>query len=128
MSGVSGSGSGELGVALRARRQDLAARLDALVAPSEEPAGGIGFGKRAGDATAAAADRLNDVALATSLRAALSEIDTALARLDDGSYGTCERCGRPIPVERLLAQPSTSRCVTCGSTAERSPGRLPGRG
>src|SRR5215217_9324474 len=43
----------------------------------------------------------------------LAEVEAALARLADGSYGTCERCGRPIPPERLRARPSARTCVSC---------------
>jgi RNA polymerase-binding protein DksA len=42
---------------------------------------------------------------------ALVRIDQALARIDEGTYGTCERCGKPIAHERLLARPSASLCI-----------------
>lgn len=44
----------------------------------------------------------------------LTEIDAALARLDDGTYGVCEVCGAPIPAPRLSARPVARTCVTCG--------------
>ena len=47
----------------------------------------------------------------------LAEIDAALARLDEGSYGVCERCGQPIGVERLAARPAATTCVRCASQA-----------
>jgi RNA polymerase-binding transcription factor DksA len=43
----------------------------------------------------------------------LAEIDAALARLDAGEYGTCERCGRPIAPARLEARPTARTCVGC---------------
>jgi DnaK suppressor protein len=43
----------------------------------------------------------------------LAEVDAALARLADGSYGTCVVCGRPIPPERLAARPTAAACVGC---------------
>jgi RNA polymerase-binding protein DksA len=43
----------------------------------------------------------------------LAELDDALARLDAGSYGRCERCGRPIGDERLAARPAARRCISC---------------
>jgi RNA polymerase-binding transcription factor DksA len=46
----------------------------------------------------------------------LDEIDHALSRLDAGTYGTCEVCGRVIPLERLEAIPHASTCVTCAVT------------
>ncbi|WP_261167255.1 TraR/DksA family transcriptional regulator [Microbacterium sp. Marseille-Q6965] len=45
----------------------------------------------------------------------LSDVEDALARLDAGTYGSCARCGRPIPVERLRARPSASLCVRCAA-------------
>lgn len=43
----------------------------------------------------------------------LEEVDAALLRLDEGRYGTCERCGRPIPAARLEVRPTARTCVTC---------------
>jgi DnaK suppressor protein len=43
----------------------------------------------------------------------LEEIDAALARLADGSYGTCARCGAPIPEARLEVRPTARTCVGC---------------
>jgi DnaK suppressor protein len=47
------------------------------------------------------------------------EITLANKRLDEGGYGWCERCGNPIPVERLAAFPSATLCVTCKQLEER---------
>ncbi|MFG1881566.1 TraR/DksA family transcriptional regulator [Micromonospora sp. NPDC049102] len=44
-----------------------------------------------------------------------AELDEALIRVAAGSYGTCERCFRPIPAERLAARPSARTCVACAS-------------
>jgi DnaK suppressor protein len=52
-------------------------------------------------------------ALAKQAERQIEEVDAALARLDDGSYGSCERCGRPIPPGRLEARPAARTCVTC---------------
>jgi DnaK suppressor protein len=49
---------------------------------------------------------------------ALSEIDAALRRLEDGSYGICEHCGEPIPWERLDVLPMTGLCTSCQYVAE----------
>jgi RNA polymerase-binding protein DksA len=49
----------------------------------------------------------------------LREIDTALERIDDGTYGTCARCGKEIPVERLDAVPYAVLCVECKRLEER---------
>jgi DnaK suppressor protein len=49
---------------------------------------------------------------------ALSEIEAALQRLEDGSYGICEHCGEPIPWERLDVVPMTRLCTPCHYVAE----------
>jgi DnaK suppressor protein len=53
----------------------------------------------------------------------LEKIDLALQRLDDGTYDVCARCGGKIPVERLLAKPSASLCVTCQEKKDAENGR-----
>ena len=45
----------------------------------------------------------------------LSEYDRALRRLEEGRYGRCERCGRPIAAEQLAARPEASACTTCAA-------------
>ena len=45
----------------------------------------------------------------------LTEIEDAVGRLEDGSFGSCEGCGRPIPGERLRVRPTARRCVGCAS-------------
>jgi len=47
----------------------------------------------------------------------LGEVDAALRRLDDGSYGTCEGCGTPVPDARLEARPTARTCVGCTGRA-----------
>jgi DnaK suppressor protein len=46
------------------------------------------------------------------------EIEAALARLEDGTYGTCVDCGGAIPIERLEVVPTASRCVPCQQRRE----------
>ena len=54
-------------------------------------------------------------AMVKEARHHLEEIDAALARVADGSYGTCEVCGKPIPSGRLEARPTSRTCVGCAS-------------
>lgn len=51
-------------------------------------------------------------------RAAITEIDAALARIDAGTYGQCTACGTAIPPERLDAMPAAAHCVTCKQQVE----------
>ena len=49
------------------------------------------------------------------LEARLGEVDRALLRLEQGTYGFCVSCGDPIPADRLAARPAAERCVACAS-------------
>ncbi len=49
----------------------------------------------------------------------LAQIDAALKRIDDGTYGTCTNCGRAIPQQRLEAYPWASLCIDCKRQAEQ---------
>ena len=73
--------------------------------------GEISFGKRVGEGTAMAVDRLSQVAVHDNLQLTMADIDRALAKVDEGTYGTCEVCGEPIPEGRLEALPWATRCV-----------------
>jgi RNA polymerase-binding transcription factor DksA len=52
----------------------------------------------------------------SALTRRLAEVEGALARIADGTYGTCSSCGRPILVERLVALPTATSCVRCADT------------
>ncbi|GAB6875869.1 TraR/DksA C4-type zinc finger protein [Thermaerobacter litoralis] len=56
-----------------------------------------------------------DIGRRRDIQRALHDIDAALARLEDGTYGYCQRCGRPIPRERLEVLPATPFCVECAT-------------
>ena len=58
-------------------------------------------------------ERQHVAALADAAREDLAEIQAALARLADGSYGTCQACGARISAERLAARPAARTCVGC---------------
>jgi DnaK suppressor protein len=57
--------------------------------------------------------------LAAAAQQALHDIEAALARLDAGTYGSCERCATTIPPERLEAVPQARLCMSCQRMAER---------
>ena len=64
-------------------------------------------------------EREQEISLANGILERITQVERALERLDEGSYGWCERCGDPIPVERLAALPSATLCVTCKQFEER---------
>lgn len=49
----------------------------------------------------------------------LADIDAALKRIEDGTYGTCTNCGKPIAPERLEARPWATLCIDCQREQER---------
>jgi DnaK suppressor protein len=54
-------------------------------------------------------------ALAGSLRESLGDVEAAIVKLDNGTYGTCEGCGQPIAPARLEAKPAARLCMDCAS-------------
>jgi DnaK suppressor protein len=94
------------------RRATLTVDLERLTAPPSDTAS-VSFGKRVGDGTTEAVERLATTAAARSIAASIAEIDRALQRLDTGEYGTCEVCGGVIPETRLEVRPAAGACVDC---------------
>jgi DnaK suppressor protein len=72
-----------------------------------------------GDMATETFDRQMDVTLEDNAEAVLSSIDAALRRIDEGAYGTCTRCGKPIAEERLEALPYADLCIDCKREVER---------
>jgi RNA polymerase-binding protein DksA len=64
-------------------------------------------------------DRELDEGLEEGAQQTLAQIDRALARLDDGTYGSCERCGKQIAEERLRARPWATLCIEDQRLADR---------
>ena len=113
MTGLTAPDASDLAVVaalLAARRAELEAELARLSAPVDDQ-GGISFGKRVGDGTSMAVERITQVAAHERLQDSLADVLRAQAKLDEGSYGTCDVCGRPIAPGRLEALPSATRCV-----------------
>ena len=96
-------------------RSALLAELEALVDVPRDPAATIGFGKRVGEGTTEAIGRLERVGQADVLSTKLADVERALAKLDDGSYGRCDRCGAAIGDDRLEARPASVLCVRCSA-------------
>jgi DnaK suppressor protein len=80
---------------------------------------GDGAGDDQADAGAKAFEREHELSLASNARDMLIQAEHALARLDDGIYGGCESCGKPIGKARLQAFPRATLCVICKQREER---------
>lgn len=80
---------------------------------------GRGSDNHLGDMATVTFDRELDEGLEEGAQQTLAQIDRALARIADGSYGTCERCGKPIAEERLRARPWATLCIDDQRLADR---------
>lgn len=70
-------------------------------------------------------ERSKDLALRDSTENEIRKVDDALQKIAQGTYGTCEKCGREIPLERLEAMPATTFCRDCKEAEEELPDRHP---
>ncbi len=90
------------------------AEMDAEMAEMEKPPvdqGAISFGKRIGEGTTAAIDRMAQVAVHDRMQRTRADVVRALEKLAEGTYGACDVCGRPIAEGRLEALPWAVLCV-----------------
>lgn len=94
------------------QKADLEAELERMAAPPEET-GNISFGKRVGEGTSMAVERLVQVEAYDQLRGLLADVTRALEKFDEHNYGVCDRCGAEIPPERLEILPWAALCVRC---------------
>jgi len=102
----------DLRTELEKERSDLVARLAEMGSLSD---GEIAFDQNFADSSQVTAERGEVEALAGSLREALADVQAALLKLDNGSFGTCEGCGQPIAPARLEAKPGARLCMECAS-------------
>jgi len=111
---------------LRAQLEAELERLEAEVAVIEreghealsEASGENNYRDHMADQGSATFERELDMTLDENVRAALAEVRRALARMDEGTYGTCERCGQQISDSRLEAMPTANLCITCKAAEE----------
>ena len=80
---------------------------------------GDGAGDDQADAGTKTFEREHEMSLANNARELLQQNERALARLDDGTYGICERCGKPVGKLRLQAFPRATLCMACKQLEER---------
>ena len=89
-------------------------RLEAELTELTKSSGDIGsisFGKRVGEGTSMAVDRLAAVSTQEKLMTMLADVRQARQHVADGTYGTCEVCGEAIPAGRLEARPWALQCI-----------------
>jgi len=106
--------------AVEARLRERLAELNAEIAELTKPpegGGDISFGKRIGEGTSQAIDRFAEVGVAQELEPIKNRIERALAKLEEGSYGTCDSCGKEIAAGRLAAAPESALCIDCARAA-----------
>jgi RNA polymerase-binding protein DksA len=100
---------------LEGEQKHLADELEQLriaAYPSEERREGSPFGKREEEATESL-ELERRLALERQIREQLADVEAALTKFDEGTYGICEGCGQPIAPERLEALPQAKLCVAC---------------
>jgi len=106
----------ELRDSLLKERAELQAQLAELESASfgtsqSDLSGEVAFDEEYADAGTATFERERDESLTDNARDLLRKIEKALVRMDEGTYGLCERCGKPIEKARLKALPYATLCI-----------------
>lgn len=97
------------------------AELDADLSESlEDSSEESPYDQHMAETAAVTLDREIDLTLEENARAAISQIDRALHKLENGSYGKCDKCAQPIGQERLKVAPFATLCIECKRREERS--------
>ncbi|WP_197717099.1 TraR/DksA family transcriptional regulator [Glycomyces terrestris] len=110
-------------------RAALQERLDELLAEQRRYTDSITVAQRERLSDTAGDDQIDsgsktvehehEVAVAGAISERIRQVSHALERIDEGGYGFCEKCGKPIPAARLAAFPSATLCVSCKQLEER---------
>ncbi len=93
-------------------------RLRGELAEGIQAPGQMTYGSQAA-AASQVFEQQRDLALRDKDLAHLQDVEAALARIDDGTYGVCVDCGRPVAPERLAALPWAARCIDCQAAKAR---------
>jgi RNA polymerase-binding protein DksA len=101
---------------LESERDRLVSELEQLNVVGHE---NLGYSTHMADDASAAFDQARDLALRGNLEEMLKQVQGALVRVANGSYGVCERCGEQIDPARLKAIPHASHCLDCQRRLER---------
>jgi DnaK suppressor protein len=96
----------------RKRLTEEMEQLKSSMHPADERREGSPFGKREEEATESY-ELERRLTLEKSIREQLASVEHALQKFEDGTYGLCDNCGKPIPPERLEALPQATLCLDC---------------
>lgn len=99
--------------ALEQERETVDHQLAEHGSPADSESVEVDVDEGFADSAHATAERSQTLAIVEQLHEHHREIDAALKRIDDGTFGKCENCGQDIPFERLEARPTATLCVTC---------------
>jgi DnaK suppressor protein len=110
--------------ALVSERRDLQAQFNELeeqtfATNQSDLTGEMGFDEEYADAGTATFERERDLSLVNNLRDLMDRIDKALAKIEEGTYGLCDQCGKPIEKLRLKALPYANLCIRDKQAEER---------
>lgn len=95
--------------------------LDADLSESlEEASEESPYDQHMAETAAVTLDREIDLSLEENTRASIAQIDRALGKLENGSYGLCDKCGKPIGEDRLRVAPFATLCIDCKRLEERN--------
>jgi DnaK suppressor protein len=115
---IDGATMSTLHAALEGQRDNL--RVEILAQGGDPDSEDAAFDVEPGfaDSAHSTAERARLLSVMKALRANLRWVDRALTKMDRGTYGVCERCGTPIPLERLEALPWAILCIDCAHLGE----------
>lgn len=108
-------------------RSELESDVKQELAGGEDPSELSSVDQHPADQATESFEREKDLSILESTDEQLRDIELAFARVEDGSYGSCEVCGRPIGEERLRARPSARLCIDHQREAEQGPEARSGR-
>ena len=103
----------ELRAALEEQREHLRKELVEMGADPDSDDAAIDVERGFADSAHSTAERARTISVMKALRANLRWVDRALTKMELGTYGTCERCGNPVGLERLEALPWAILCIDC---------------
>ncbi|MEX0985090.1 MAG: TraR/DksA C4-type zinc finger protein [Actinomycetota bacterium] len=106
----------ELRTRLLEEQSELQAQLTTIedgtfAASQSDLSGDVGIDDESADAGSATFEREKDLSIENNVRDLMQKIERALKRIDDGTYGVCERCGKPIEKARVKALPYVDLCI-----------------